>query len=87
MFLIDWEYAGMNDGIWDLAELSIEASYEHGQDELLLTAYLGRKPLPWIEAISLPISCMDYLWTLWAKPGFHMTGSRWRIGLRRDTTG
>lgn len=41
MYLIDWEYAGMNDGLWDLAEVSIEAAYEHSHDELLLTEYLG----------------------------------------------
>ena len=68
MFLIDWEYAGMNDGSWDLAELSIEAAYDHGQDELLLTAYLGRKPLPidWKHFLANKLY-VDYLWTLWAK--------------------
>lgn len=68
MFLIDWEYAGMNDGIWDLAELSIEASYEHQQDEQLLTAYLGRKPLAldWKHLLACKLY-VDYLWTLWAK--------------------
>ncbi len=68
MYLIDWEYAGMNDGIWDLADVSIEASYERSHDEMFLTEYLGRKPeeADWkhFQANKLYV---DYLWTLWAK--------------------
>jgi thiamine kinase-like enzyme len=68
MYLIDWEYAGMNDGIWDLADLSIEAAYDAGQDAALLTAYLGKAPgqddLKHFLANKLYV---DYLWTLWAK--------------------
>lgn len=68
MYLIDWEYAGMNDGIWDLADVSIEASYDRFRDEMLLTEYLDRKPeeTDWkhFHASKLYV---DYLWTLWAK--------------------
>lgn len=68
MYLIDWEYAGMNDGIWDLADLSIEASYEHCHDEMLLSEYLERKPLlsDWKHFLANKLY-VDYLWTLWAK--------------------
>lgn len=68
MYLIDWEYAGMNDGMWDLADISIEAVYCHEQDELLLEHYLGRKPDPedWKHFLASKIY-VDYLWTLWAK--------------------
>jgi thiamine kinase-like enzyme len=27
-YLIDWEYAGMNDGMWDVADVSIEAGFD-----------------------------------------------------------
>ncbi len=27
IYLVDWEYAGMNDPLWDLADISIEAGY------------------------------------------------------------
>lgn len=68
MYLIDWEYAGMNDGIWDLADVSIEASYDRVHDEMLLTEYLDRRPeeADWkhFHASKLYV---DYLWTLWAK--------------------
>ena len=68
MYLIDWEYAGMNDGMWDLADLSIEAGYNSEQDECLLRAYLGQEPTVierkafWANKLYL-----DYLWTLWGK--------------------
>ena len=44
MYLIDWEYAGMNDGMWDVADVSIEASFTWEQDRLLLEKYLDRTP-------------------------------------------
>ena len=42
LYLIDWEYAGMNDAMWDLADLSIEAGYTDEHDEILLGAYFER---------------------------------------------
>ena len=36
LYLIDWEYAGMNDALWDLADVSIEANYTEEQDDLYL---------------------------------------------------
>lgn len=36
LYLIDWEYAGMNDPMWDLADVSIEADYSTDEDQLLL---------------------------------------------------
>lgn len=66
MFLIDWEYAGMNDGMWDLADVSIEASYGEEQDEYLLRCYYGREP-EIIEKKRFVANkiYLDYLWTLW----------------------
>jgi len=68
MYLIDWEYAGMNDGMWDLADVSIEACYSEEHDKLLLTKYLGRQPddLDMKHFLASKIY-VDYLWTLWAK--------------------
>lgn len=68
MYLIDWEYAGMNDGIWDLADISIEASFDYDQDMLLLTKYLDREPSKsdWKHFLANKLY-VDYLWTLWAK--------------------
>lgn len=68
MYLIDWEYAGMNDGIWDIADVSIEADYNQVMDELLLTEYLGNIPAEsdWKHFLANKLY-VDYLWTLWAK--------------------
>jgi len=68
MYLIDWEYAGMNDGMWDLADVSIEAAYDETCDKLLLNAYLGRVPEVLDEKHFMASKIyVDYLWTLWAK--------------------
>ena len=68
MYLIDWEYAGMNDGMWDIADVSIEAGFDDQRDELLLTAYLGREPgLVDRKHFLASKIYVDYLWTLWAK--------------------
>lgn len=68
LYLIDWEYAGMNDGIWDVADVSIEGAFTPENDELMLTEYLGKKPdhneFKHFLANKLYV---DYLWTLWAK--------------------
>lgn len=66
MYLVDWEYAGMNLGMWDLADVSIEATYDEAQDALLLDAYFGR-PVTAYEKQSFLANklYLDYLWTLW----------------------
>ena len=68
MYLIDWEYAGMNDGMWDVADVSIEADYSPSQDNEFLEYYLGNKPskLDMLHFLASKIY-VDYLWTLWAK--------------------
>ncbi len=68
MYLIDWEYAGMNDGMWDIADVSIEAGFDETYDEKLLTAYLGHNPTVSDKKHFLANKIyVDYLWTLWAK--------------------
>jgi thiamine kinase-like enzyme len=44
MWLVDWEYSGMNDPLWDLGDLSVEAAFGAEQDEEMLAAYFGRQP-------------------------------------------
>lgn len=68
MYLIDWEYAGMNDGMWDIADVSIEACFDKESDALFLREYLGREPSLNDEKHFLANKIyVDYLWTLWAK--------------------
>lgn len=68
LYLIDWEYAGMNDGMWDLADVSIEAGYEADHDSRLLNAYFGREASrEEYERFVANKLYLDYLWTLWGK--------------------
>lgn len=68
MYLIDWEYAGMNDFMWDLADVSLEASYDEHLDKLLLNEYFKSEPtlLEWKHLLANKIY-VDFLWSLWAK--------------------
>lgn len=66
MYLVDWEYAGMNDGMWDLADVSIEAAYNDQQDDFLLNCYLARDPEKFERKRFIANKIyLDYLWTLW----------------------
>lgn len=68
MYLIDWEYAGMNDGMWDVADVSIEACFDEKLDKVLLTEYLGKEPgVTEMKHFLASKIYVDYLWTLWAK--------------------
>lgn len=68
MYLIDWEYAGMNDGMWDVADVSIEACFDEKLDKVLLTEYIGKEPgVTEMKHFLASKIYVDYLWTLWAK--------------------
>ena len=66
MWIVDWEYSGMNDPMWDLGDLSVEAGFDAAQDVAMLTAYFGRPAHPGEEARMIAYKAMcDLLWTLW----------------------
>lgn len=68
LYLIDWEYAGMNDPMWDLADVSIEADYSTDEDQLLLQSYFGRNVTDKeMKAFNINKLLIDFLWTLWGK--------------------
>lgn len=80
LFLIDWEYAGMNDRMWDLADVSIEAEYSSEQDELLLKEYLGYNPdQDEKEHFQANKIYIDFLWTLWGKARVPFDGESMEI--------
>ena len=66
MWIVDWEYSGMNDPLWDLGDLSVEAGFDSGQEEEMVRAYFGRPPLPaeYGRVVIYKAMC-DLLWTLW----------------------
>jgi thiamine kinase-like enzyme len=66
MWIVDWEYSGMNDPMWDLGDLSVEAGFDAAQDEEILTAYHGGPPPVDAHARMVIYKAMcDLLWTLW----------------------
>ena len=66
VYVIDWEYAGNNDPMWDLGDASVEAGFGPDQDEALLEAYFGGKaPAAERGRMVLYKAMCDLLWTLW----------------------
>jgi thiamine kinase-like enzyme len=66
MWIVDWEYSGMNDPMWDLGDLSVEGAFTPQQDEDLLAGYFGRLPRPDERGRMVIYKAMcDLLWTLW----------------------
>lgn len=66
MWIVDWEYSGNNDPMWDLGDLSVEGGFDAAQDEELLLGYFGEPPRPDERGRMVIYKAMcDLLWTLW----------------------
>jgi thiamine kinase-like enzyme len=66
MFLIDYEYSGNNDPMWDLGDLSIEGGFTAEQDAVLLRAYLGAEPRAEDQGRMVVFKALcDLVWSLW----------------------
>ena len=65
LYLIDWEYSGLNEAMWDISCISIEANYNKKQDQCLLKQYFGKDWKSKEEYFLATKLYIDYLWTLW----------------------
>ncbi|MGF1608959.1 MAG: phosphotransferase, partial [Kiloniellales bacterium] len=66
MWIVDWEYSGMNDPIWDLGDLSVEAAFTEAQDREMMAAYCGGSvPAATYGRMVIYKAMCDLLWTLW----------------------
>ena len=66
IYLIDWEYSGMNDPVWDLGDLSVEAGFEPEQDRILVNAYCrGTAPPALYSRMEIYKAMSDLHWSLW----------------------
>lgn len=66
MWVVDWEYSGTNDPMWDLGDLSVEAGFAPEQDAALMHAYFAGPPPAAEQARMVVYKAMcDLLWTLW----------------------
>ncbi len=66
IWIVDWEYSGMNDPMWDLGDLSVEGSFDADQDEEMLAAYFSGEVQDYDRSRMVIYKAMcDLLWTLW----------------------
>ena len=66
MWMVDWEYSGMNDPMWDLADLSVEAGFSVEQDAEMIASYFRADPAAHdLGRIVIYKAMCDLLWTLW----------------------
>ncbi len=66
MWIVDWEYSGMNDPLWDLGDLSVEAGFDDAQDREMMAAYFSGDPSAAQTGRMVVYKAMcDLLWTLW----------------------
>ena len=66
MWIVDWEYSGMNDPLWDLGDLSVEAGLTPEQDLEMMRAYFSGEPTKaQIGRMTVYKAMCDLLWTLW----------------------
>lgn len=67
IYVIDWEYSGMNDPLWDLGDLSVEAGFGPEQDRAMMEAYYGGPaPAALYSRLALYKTMSDLHWSLWA---------------------
>ena len=65
-YIVDWEYSGNNDPMWDLGDLSVEAAFGPDQDAALMESYFDGRPPPAETGRMVMYKAMcDLLWTLW----------------------
>ncbi len=66
MWIIDWEYSGMNDPLWDLGDLSVEGCFTEALDMEMLNAYFPGGPgQSEVGRMVIYKAMCDLLWTLW----------------------
>lgn len=66
MYLIDWEYGGMNDPMWDLAAYSLENRLSEDEEELFLNIYFNEKvEEKYKKRVLINKIYQDFLWSIW----------------------
>ena len=66
LYLIDWEFSGMNDPMWDLGDFSVEAGFGPEQDQTMLETYYDGNVSPVLYSrLTLYKAMSDLLWSLW----------------------
>ncbi len=70
LHLLDWEYSGMGDPAWDLADVAVEADLDRAARSALLDAYVEAGNGPKDSGLRARVDDLapvtDLLWGLWA---------------------
>ncbi|HEX4297664.1 MAG TPA: choline/ethanolamine kinase family protein [Devosia sp.] len=78
LWLIDYEYAGFDTGMFDLANLSSNNGFSPGQSQQLLDAYFGRAPAEEMLRSHAAMECAsllrEALWSLVSVPHLDRPG-------------
>lgn len=66
LYLIDWEYSGMNELEWDLGAFCLESKFSDEETKEFIRCYFGGlEKQENILKIKIYQICQDFLWTLW----------------------
>jgi thiamine kinase-like enzyme len=65
LWIIDWEYGGMNDPFFDLGDVAVEHPLSPKQEEKLLSAYAGRYEPEELARMRLHKLTADVWWGMW----------------------
>jgi thiamine kinase-like enzyme len=63
--IVDWEYAGMGDRFFDLANLSVNHDFAAAEDQILLTAYFGKATKARFASLGMMKFMSDFREAMW----------------------
>ena len=63
--IVDWEYAGMGDRFFDLANLSVNQEFGAAEDEILLTSYFGEATAADLASLGMMKFMSDFREAMW----------------------
>jgi thiamine kinase-like enzyme/choline kinase len=67
LYLIDWEYSGNYDNLFDVAAVSLECGYSEDEEELFLRKYFGTQPSEKErKKIEIHKIMQDMYWSMWS---------------------
>jgi thiamine kinase-like enzyme len=66
MWLIDWEYGGMNDPYFDLGDFCVEHPLTRDEERLIITRYCGEMQEHRFHRMLLHKIVADLWWSIWA---------------------
>ena len=68
MYLIDWEYSGMNEKEWDIGAFCLECNFSKQETKEFIDVYFeGKATKENKMKVLIYQICQDFLWSLWKK--------------------